>query len=296
VLSFYGSSGIPVGAATSRRAATSSCSLLGAERLIDHLRRKLGIRPGETTADGASASRRSSAASCGTAPVVVVNGAYHEPMSAEKLDARSSRRKNEVQPQRLLMNFEVTPTSHGLADYRARGGYGALEKALTTMTSQQVTAEVTASGIQGRGGANFSAGRKWSVINLNDGQPHYLCANADEGEPGTFKDRWILEEAPHLLLESMLIAPTRCRCATPSSTSAGGSTSPTGASPGRPEECRQLLTSRFSAGFACDLILSGAGSYVCGRASGLLTRSRPGAAIRNRPPRLRCAASTGVRW
>jgi NADH:ubiquinone oxidoreductase subunit F (NADH-binding) len=49
-------------------------------------------------------------------------------------------------------------------------------------------------------------GRKWGVIHPSDGQPHYLCANADEGEPGTFKDRWILEYAPHLLLESMLIA------------------------------------------------------------------------------------------
>ena len=49
-------------------------------------------------------------------------------------------------------------------------------------------------------------GRKWGVVHLNDGQPHYLCANADEGEPGTFKDRWILENAPHLLVESMLIA------------------------------------------------------------------------------------------
>ena len=106
----------------------------------------------------------------------------------------------------LLMTFEVTATSHLLAEYRARGGYAAPEKAITTMTPKQVTEEVTASGIQGRGGANFPAGRKWSVINLNDGQPHYLCANADEGEPGTFKDRWILENAPHLLLESMLIA------------------------------------------------------------------------------------------
>jgi hypothetical protein len=49
-------------------------------------------------------------------------------------------------------------------------------------------------------------GRKWAVIHPNDGQPHYLCANADEGEPGTFKDRWILEFAPHLLIESMAIA------------------------------------------------------------------------------------------
>ena len=107
---------------------------------------------------------------------------------------------------KLLMTFPVSATSHTLADYRARGGYSALQKALTQMTPQQVTAEVTASGIQGRGGAAFPAGRKWNVVNLRDGQPHYLCANADEGEPGTFKDRWILEHAPHLLIESMLIA------------------------------------------------------------------------------------------
>src|SRR5215831_9739335 len=107
---------------------------------------------------------------------------------------------------KLLMTFEVTPTSHLLAEYRARGGYAALEKALKQMSPQQVTAEVVASGIQGRGGAAFPMGRKWGVVHPNDGQPHYLCANADEGEPGTFKDRWILEHAPHLLLESMLIA------------------------------------------------------------------------------------------
>ena len=74
------------------------------------------------------------------------------------------------------------------------------------MRPEEVTKEVTASGILGHGGAAFPAGRKWGVIHLNDGQPHYLCANADEGEPGTFKDRWILEHAPHLLIESMLIA------------------------------------------------------------------------------------------
>jgi NADH-quinone oxidoreductase subunit F len=74
------------------------------------------------------------------------------------------------------------------------------------MSPADVTKEVTASGLLGHGGAAFPVGRKWSVIKLTDGQPHYLCCNADEGEPGTFKDRWILENAPHLLLESMLIA------------------------------------------------------------------------------------------
>ena len=107
---------------------------------------------------------------------------------------------------KLIMTFPVTPTSHLLADYRARGGYQTLAKALREMRPEQITKEVAASGILGHGGAAFPAGRKWGVIRLNDGHPHYLCANADEGEPGTFKDRWILENAPHLLLESMLIS------------------------------------------------------------------------------------------
>ena len=117
----------------------------------------------------------------------------------------------------LIMTFPVTATSHALADYRARGGYAALAKALA-MPPQDVTKEVTASGLLGHGGAAFPVGRKWQVVKLDDRQPHYLCANADEGEPGTFKDRWILEHAPHLLLESPSFAPA-AGFASPSSTS-----------------------------------------------------------------------------
>ena len=106
----------------------------------------------------------------------------------------------------LLMTFPVTATSHTLADYVARGGYATLRRVLTQLKPEDVTKEVTASGLLGHGGAAFPAGRKWGVVHLNDNQPHFLCANADEGEPGTFKDRWILENAPHLLLESMLIS------------------------------------------------------------------------------------------
>ncbi len=192
---------------------------------------------------------------------------------------------------RLLMDFEVTPTSHLLAEYRARGGYKAVEKAVTTMTSQQVTAEVNASGIQGRGGANFAAGRKWTVINLNDGQPHYLCANADEGEPGTFKDRWILENAPHRLLESMLIAAYALQVRHAFIYIRGEFDQPY-------HRLAAALEEAYAAGyfgkplfgteFICDLVIyRGAGSYVCGEASGLLSslegkRGYP----RNRPPRL----------
>ena len=107
---------------------------------------------------------------------------------------------------KLIMTFPVTATSHLIGEYQARGGYATLAKVLREMRPEQVTKEVAASGILGHGGAAFPAGRKWGVIKLNDGQPHYLCANADEGEPGTFKDRWILENNPHMLVESMLIA------------------------------------------------------------------------------------------
>ena len=87
------------------------------------------------------------------------------------------------------MNFPVTETSHTLAEYRTRFGYQALEKALR-MTPTDVTKEVAAAGLLGHGGAAFPAGRKWGVVKLGDGEPHYVCMNADEGEPGTFKDRW----------------------------------------------------------------------------------------------------------
>jgi len=194
-------------------------------------------------------------------------------------------------PARLLMNFEVTPASHLLAEYQARGGYQAIEKAIRTMTPKQVTDTVTTSGIQGRGGANFSAGRKWGVINLNDGQPHYLCANADEGEPGTFKDRWILENAPHLLLESMLIAAYALQVRHAFIYIRGEFDLPYRRITAALEEAYAAGfygKPLFGSDFTCDLIVyRGAGSYICGEASGLLTslegkRGYP----RNRPPRL----------
>ncbi|MEO8754892.1 MAG: NADH-quinone oxidoreductase subunit NuoF [Casimicrobiaceae bacterium] len=192
---------------------------------------------------------------------------------------------------RLLMTFPVTPTSHTLADYRARGGYATLDKVLREMTPQQVTAEVSASGIEGRGGAAFAMGRKWGVVNLNDGQPHYLCANADEGEPGTFKDRWILEEAPHLLLESMLIASYALQVRHAFVYIRGEFDLPYRRLAGALDEA--YAAGYFGEGIlgtdlCCDLVIyRGAGSYVCGEASALITsiegkRGYP----RNRPPRL----------
>ncbi|MEO5349193.1 MAG: NADH-quinone oxidoreductase subunit NuoF [Magnetococcus sp. YQC-3] len=94
--------------------------------------------------------------------------------------------------------------SHTLAVYKAGGGYQALEKALS-LSGDDIINEVKKSGIRGRGGAGFPAGMKWSFIPKDD-RPKYLVCNADEGEPGTCKDRDILRYDPHLLIEGMIIA------------------------------------------------------------------------------------------
>jgi NADH-quinone oxidoreductase subunit F len=191
----------------------------------------------------------------------------------------------------LIMTFPVTATSHLLAEVRERGGYGTLAKVLRELRPEEVTKEVAASGILGHGGAAFPAGRKWGVIKLNDEQPHYLCVNADEGEPGTFKDRWILENAPHLLLESMLIACYALQVRHAFVYIRGEFDLPY-------RRLTAALDEAYAAGlfgecilgtdFCCDVVIyRGAGSYVCGEASALITSIEGKKGYpRNRPPRL----------
>jgi NADH-quinone oxidoreductase subunit F len=90
--------------------------------------------------------------------------------------------------------------------YRGLGGYKAAEKALKQMTPSAVLEEVKKASLRGRGGAGFPAGMKWGFVPQNVPKPRYLCVNADEGEPGTFKDRYIMSHNPHLLLEGTIIA------------------------------------------------------------------------------------------
>ena len=92
----------------------------------------------------------------------------------------------------------------GLPVYRQNGGYKALEKALKTMTPEQIVEEVKTSGLRGRGGAGFPTGMKWSFLAKPEGVARYLVCNADESEPGTFKDRYLMERIPHLLVEGMI--------------------------------------------------------------------------------------------
>jgi NADH-quinone oxidoreductase subunit F len=89
--------------------------------------------------------------------------------------------------------------------YRKQGGYEAVEKAFK-MTPDEITEEVKTSGLRGRGGAGFPTGLKWSFLAKPEGVPRYLVINADESEPGTFKDRYLMEFLPHLLIEGMIIS------------------------------------------------------------------------------------------
>ena len=93
-----------------------------------------------------------------------------------------------------------------IEDYIAEGGYRAIVNALSEMSPQEVISEITTSGLRGRGGAGYPTGLKWSTVSKADGNPKYVICNADEGDPGAFMDRSVLESDPHRVLEGMLIA------------------------------------------------------------------------------------------
>src|SRR4028119_1857900 len=107
---------------------------------------------------------------------------------------------------KLLIHNDKVPGIHTLEVYCAHGGYASVEKVLKTMQPDQVTDEVKKSGLRGRGGAGFPTGMKWSFLAKPEGIPRYLVCNADESEPGAFKDRYLMEYLPHLLIEGLVIS------------------------------------------------------------------------------------------
>jgi NADH-quinone oxidoreductase subunit F len=105
---------------------------------------------------------------------------------------------------KILLEHIDVPGIETFDVYRKHGGYSSVEKALKTMTPEAVMEEVKKSGLRGRGGAGFPAGLKWSFLDRKSDKPRYLVCNADESEPGTFKDRYLMERIPHLLIEGMI--------------------------------------------------------------------------------------------
>lgn len=107
---------------------------------------------------------------------------------------------------KLLLEHINVPGIETFEVYRKTGGYRAIEKALKTMGPEGVLEEVKTSGLRGRGGAGFPTGMKWSFLAKPEGVPRHLVCNADESEPGTFKDRYLMTYIPHLLIEGMILS------------------------------------------------------------------------------------------
>ncbi|MEY3238043.1 MAG: hypothetical protein RI883_2144, partial [Bacteroidota bacterium] len=107
---------------------------------------------------------------------------------------------------KLLLEHDSVPGIETFEVYKKHGGYRSVEKALKKMSPQEVVEEVQKSGLRGRGGAGFPTGMKWSFLAKPEGVPRYLLCNADESEPGTFKDRYLMEKLPHLLIEGMIVS------------------------------------------------------------------------------------------
>ena len=166
----------------------------------------------------------------------------------------------------LTRNFD-RPDSHTLAGYHATGGYDALAKA-QTMEPAAIVDEVTKSNLRGLGGAGFPTGLKWSFIPKNHSGPVYLVVNADEGEPGTFKDRYILERDPHALIEGMLITARAIRSQLGFVYIRGEYVEPWRRFSHAVKEARDA--GYLGQGF--DIVVHrGAGAYICGEETGLIS-------------------------
>jgi NADH-quinone oxidoreductase subunit F len=107
---------------------------------------------------------------------------------------------------KLLLEHINVPGINTFEVYRRQGGYRSVEKALKTLSPEAIVEEVKNSGLRGRGGAGFPTGMKWGFLAKPEGVARYLVCNADESEPGTFKDRYLMNYIPHLLIEGMIVS------------------------------------------------------------------------------------------
>ncbi|MCH8300030.1 MAG: NADH-quinone oxidoreductase subunit NuoF [Candidatus Marinimicrobia bacterium] len=173
----------------------------------------------------------------------------------------------------LTKNIE-TENSHRIGVYMESGGYEAWEKVLKEMSPEEVTDIVKESGLRGRGGAGFPAGLKWSFVPKVD-KPKYLVCNADESEPGTFKDRLLLEKDPHMMLEGIVIASYAIKANTAFVYIRGEFANQTVLLHEAIQEMKDkglLGKNILSSGYDLEILVTrGAGAYICGEETALLT-------------------------
>ena len=294
----------PVGRRELRVCTSLPCMLRGAGNLLDQIEKKLNIRPGETTSGGeVTLTEVECLCACEMAPMAQLDERFVGPLEGETVaaiikDALTEPAAAESTPEPtpyistdgpvLSLRF-ADPDGTWMDDYVADGGYVAAKKALTSMTPKQVIDEVLAANLRGLGGAGFPAGRKWSFIPADTDKPKYLVVNADEGEPGTFKDRYLMERDPHALLEGMIIAAYAIDCHKAYVYIRGEyfrSAHRLQRAIDEAHESGWLGTDIQGTGFDLDVVIHrGAGAYICGEETALLTSLEGGKGFpRLKPP------------
>ncbi len=272
---------------------TLSCAMAGSYQVMENLcaatgiQRKTDLAAAGHTPISVSPDRNYSIefveclASCGTAPVCMVNDDLHENVQPDNaMSILSQPADKPVVPsphpleQRIIFkNIGRSNWKTDIKTYLDDGGYDDLRKALQ-MSRAEIINEVKTSGLRGRGGAGFPCGVKWSFIKPDEKKPVYLICNADESEPGTFKDRYIIHEDPHQLLEGIAISCFALNARTAYIYVRGEF--PEGAKilERAIEEAREhkfLGKNILGSGFDVEVhIHRGAGAYICGEETGLI--------------------------
>ena len=201
-----------------------SCMLRGGNELYKHVQKRLGIGHKEVSASGTfSLEEVECIGACTGAPAMQVNYDFHEELDADKVDAileqleagkvpkpvpvisGALHQRDAAEILVITKRFGI-PNAKRIDTYLQHDGYKALEKALKGMTPASIIDEVKKSNLRGRGGAGFPTGMKWSFVPKDSPKPKYVLCNADESEPGTSKDRPLMELDPHQLIEGTVIA------------------------------------------------------------------------------------------
>jgi NADH-quinone oxidoreductase subunit F len=281
----------PAGKTHIRVCRTLSCAMAGSFELMENLCAATGIKrerqsehnPISVSADGNySVEFVECLASCGTAPVCMINEVLHENVSLDSVtellrnQARKIRHRTPPHPLERRLIFSDIGRDDWTTDigcYLRAGGYEQLKQALT-MSRAEIVNKVKNSELRGRGGAGFSCGLKWSFIKPDEKRPVYLICNADESEPGTFKDRYIIHQDPHQLLEGILISCFAVNARVAYIYIRGEF--PEGAKilERAIEEAREhnfLGKNILGSGFDAEVYIHrGAGAYICGEETGLI--------------------------
>ncbi|HXM74800.1 MAG TPA: NAD(P)H-dependent oxidoreductase subunit E, partial [Chthoniobacterales bacterium] len=265
----------PAGKKNIRVCRTLSCAMAGSYRIMEKFREEAGAD------ENYSIEFVECLASCGTAPVCMVNDELHENVQPE--NAMSILSPEPVRPylnpphpleHRLIFkNIGRDDWKVDIKTYLRDGGYEQLKKAVT-MSRTDIVNEVKTSGLRGRGGAGFPCGVKWGFIKQDEKRPVYLICNADESEPGTFKDRYIIHEDPHQLLEGIAISCFALNARTAYIYIRGEFPEGARILERAIEEAREhkfLGKNILGSGFDVDVYIHrGAGAYICGEETGLI--------------------------